>query len=60
MFAFYILKDDIFLDISLVNLLCELSTLTSNENVYGDLIAFFNILKNDETSRTIINSVYDM
>lgn len=60
MFAFYIMKDDIFLDISLVNLLCALSTLTSNENVYGDLIAFFHLLKNDETSRTIINSVYDM
>lgn len=60
MFAFYILKDDIFLDISLVNLLCALSTLTSNENVCGDLIAFYHLVKNDETSRTIINSVYDM
>ena len=60
MFAFYIMKDDIFLDISLVNLLCALSTLISNENVYGDWIAFYHLVKNDETSRTIINSVYDM
>ena len=60
MFVFCILKDDIFLDISLVNLLCALSTLTSNENVYGDLIAFFHLFKNDETSRRIINSVFDI
>ena len=60
MFVFCILKDDIFLDIALVNLLCALSTLTSNENVYGDWIAFYHLVKNDETSRTIINSVYDM
>ena len=60
MFAFYIMKDDIFLDISLVNLLCALSTLISNENVYGDLVAFFHLFKNDETSRRIINSVFDI
>lgn len=60
MFAFCILKDDIFLDIALVNLLCALSTLISSENVCGDLIAFFHLFKNDETSRTIVNSVYDM
>ena len=44
MFVFCILKDDIFLDIALVNLLCALSTLISSENVCGDLIAFFHLL----------------
>lgn len=60
MFVFCILKDDIFLDISLVNLLCVLSTLISSENVCGDLIAFYHLFKNDETSRRIISSVFDI
>ena len=57
--AYSLFGMDIYLNVSLVNLLCVLSTLIRNENVLGDSIALYHIFICDDLSQKIMNGIYN-
>lgn len=57
--AYFLFDIDIYLNVSLVNILCVFSTFICNENVFGDSIALYHIFIFDELSQKILNGIYD-
>ena len=52
--AYFVYDMDIYLNVSLVNVLCVFSTFIRNENVLGDSIALYHIFICDELSKEIM------